>query len=161
YPRKYDTYADVKAIEEGRVIIKDPSVQTTPQIGGGGIPTGSPNPLPFPIPIGTIGTGRPSRSLPGSGTSVEEYRKAGEFLDEMALRTGGRLYEANDVGRLTYVFSQIASELREFYSLGYYPNMDDKSKKRRSIKVRVNREKVAVKARDSYVIGEKRSQSND
>ncbi len=154
YPIKYDTYADVKAMEEGRVIIKDTSTQTTPQIGGGGIPTGTSNPLPFPIPTGTIGTGKPTRSMPGSGTSVEEYKKAAEYLDEMALRTGGRLYEANDIGRLTYAFSQIASELREFYSLGYYPNTDDKTKKRRSIKVRVAREKVAVKSRDSYVIGE-------
>ncbi|MEZ5344328.1 MAG: VWA domain-containing protein [Pyrinomonadaceae bacterium] len=156
YPIKYDTYADVKAMEQGRVVITDPGAQTTPPIGGGRIPTGTANPLPFPIPTGTIGTGTPTRSLPGSGTSPEEYRKAAEYLNEMALRTGGRLYEANDVGRLTYAFSQIASELREFYSIGYYPNMDDKSKKRRSIKVKVAREKVAVKSRDSYVIGEKK-----
>lgn len=161
YPIKYDTYADVKAMEEGRVVIKDTSTQTTPPIGGGRIPTGSSNPLPFPIPTGTIGTGTRTRSLPGSGTSVEEYKKAAEYLDQMALRTGGRLYEANDVGRLTYAFSQIASELREFYSLGYHPNLDDKSKKRRNIKVKVAREKVAVKSRDSYVIRDSKPRKKD
>ncbi len=156
YPIRYDTYADVRAIEEGRVIIKDTSSQTTPPIGGGGIPGSMKSPLPFPIPTGTIGTGQknPSR-IPGSGTTKEEYLHAEEYLNEMALRTGGRVYQANDPSTLARAFSQIASELREFYSIGYYPNSESSAKRVRNIKVRVNRDKVAVKTRDSYVIGRK------
>ena len=158
YPIRYDTYADVRAIEDGKVIIQDPNAKTTPPIGGGTIPTGNKNPLPFPLPTGTIGTGRrvPSR-IPGSGTTKEEYVHAERYLNEMAMRTGGRVYQANDPGRLAVAFSKIASELREFYSIGYYPEREGKSPtKRRKIKVKVDRKKVAVRTRDSYVLGIKK-----
>ena len=159
YPIRYDTYEDVRAIEEGRVIIKDTSTQTTPPIGGGRIPTGrNESPLPFPLPTGTIGTGsRTVSRIPGSGTTKEEYIRAEEYLNEMALRTGGRLYEANNPGTLARAYSQIASELREFYSLGYYPSNEKKEQKIRKIKVKVNREKIAVRTRDSYVVSEKKT----
>lgn len=162
YPIRYDTYADVQAIQSGRVIIKDPQTQTTTTANGGRIPigtTGANSPLPFPLPSGTIGTGRPVRSLPGSGTSKEEYALAEKYLDEMAQRTGGRVYEANNPLTLTRAFSKIASELREFYSLGYYPSDGKSAGKRRQIKVKVNREKVAVKARESYVVKKKKTKN--
>ncbi len=159
YPIRYDTYADVRAIEDGRVVIQDPAVQTTPPIGGGTIPT-TDRGTPFPIllPTGSIGTSTAARSLPGSGTTKEEYDKAEAYLSEMAMRTGGRVYSANDTGRLANAFSQIAGELREFYGLAYYPDNENGAARRRLIKVKVNRKKVAVKTRDSYVVGEKRSQ---
>jgi len=160
YPIRYNTFADVQAIQSGRVIIKDPSTQTTTTANGTRIPTGGSqpkSPLPFPLPTGTIGTGRPTRSLPGSGTSKEEYIRAEKYLDQMAQRTGGRVYEANNPATLTRAFSKIASELREFYSLGYYPSEEKAAGKRRRIKVKVNRKKVAVKARDSYVVRKKKS----
>ncbi len=160
YPIRYDTFADVKAIESGRVIIKDTGTITTPPIGGGGVPTGkTKSPLPFPIPTGTIGTGKPRRGIPGSrsGTTREEYVFAAKYLDQMAGRTGGRVYEANSISRLTRAFSKIASELREFYSLGYYPSNTKRNGKPRKIKVRVNRKKVAVRTRKSYVPGKKKA----
>lgn len=164
YPIHYDTFADVQAIENGQGTISQPNnlPQTTPPIGGGTIPTsGNKNPFPFPIPTGTVGGGRQtsgtqvSRIPSSSGTTREEYKRAEEYLDDMALRTGGRVYEAVGAGGLTKAFSKIASELREFYSLGYYPNEDAEAGKRRAIKVRVNREKVAVKARSSYIVKKK------
>ena len=160
YPIRYDTFADVQAIQSGRVIIKDPSTQTTTTANGTRIPTGGSqpkSPLPFPLPTGTIGTGRPTRSLPGSGTSKEEYVRAEKYLDKMAQRTGGRVYQANNPATLTRAFSKIASELREFYSLGYYPSEEKAAGKRRRIKVKVSRKKVAVKARDSYVVRKKKA----
>ena len=39
---------------------------------------------------------------------------------KMADRTGGRIYLASTLGNLAECISKIASELREFYSLGYY-----------------------------------------
>ncbi len=168
YPIFYDTFADVQAIENGKIKIEDPNQfpQTTPPIGGGGIPTGrtNKNPFPFPIPTGTIGGSRrgtqtqtqtQTTRFPGSGTTKEEYVKAEEYLNEMALRTGGRLYEATSANSLTQAFSNIASELREFYSIGYYPSEDKEAGKRRSIKVRVDRPKVAVNARSSYIVKKK------
>lgn len=164
YPIYYDTFADVQAIENGKIKIEDPNQfpQTTPPIGGGGIPTGrtNKNPFPFPLPTATIGgrgtqTQTQTTRFPGSGTTKEEYVKAEEYLNEMALRTGGRLYEATSASTLTQAFSNIASELREFYSIGYYPNEDKEAGKRRSIKVRVDRPKVAVNARSSYIVKKK------
>ena len=156
YPIRYDTYQDVKAIEQGKVIIQDPTATTTPPIGGGGIPTGGNNRLPVPLPTGTIGRpGRSTRSIPGSGTSKEEYKRAEVYLSEMARRTGGRVYEANNPGRLARAFSDIASELREFYSLGYYPADTESNGNRRRIRVRVKKQNVAVRSRDSYVLRKK------
>lgn len=153
YPIRYDTYADVQAIEQGKVIINDPTKpRTTPPVGGGQIP-GSKSPLPFPLPTISVG-GKPSsgRSLPGTGTSREDYKRASEYLDQMAYRTGGRIYDAQNNRSLARAFSKIAAELREFYSLGYYPADDEERSKRRKIKVRVNRKKISIRARDSYVL---------
>jgi VWFA-related protein len=165
YPIHYDTFADVQAIENGKIKIKDPNSlpSTTPPIGGGQIPTGGTrNPLPIPFPTGTIGgRGSQPRSIPnGSGTTLEEYKKGEEYLNEMAIRTGGRVYEAKSASGLNRAFSNIASELREFYSLGYYPDDEKEAGKTRKIKVRVNREKVAVKARSSYIVKKKDEKNN-
>ncbi len=164
YPIHYDTFADVQAIESGRIRINDPNQapQTTPPIGGGQIPTGkSKSPFPFPVPnISIGGSGTESVGMPtGGGTTKQEYKKAAEYLDEMAARTGGRVYEAKGASGLNQAFSKIASELREFYSLGYYPSDEKKAGTKRKIKVRVNRKKVAVKARSSYIVKKKASDS--
>ena len=157
YPIQYDTFKDVQAIQNQSVLVQPPTIRTTPTAKGGSIPTGQPkSPFPFPLPTGTLGTGggrnSPPRSMPGSGTSIEDYKKADEYLEEMAMRTGGRIYKANSIANLSQAFSNIAGELREFYSLGYYPNGEKEAGKQRKIKVRVNRQGVAVRARESYVI---------
>lgn len=138
YPIRYDTFSDVQAMKNKPVIVQQPLP----------IPPTTRSPLPVPT-IPTIGT--PS----GTGTSAEDYRRAREYLDEMANRTGGRVYEASTTGNLAIAFSKIAAELREFYSLGYYPNREDESGKKRQIKVRVDQPKAVVRARDGYVVGKK------
>jgi hypothetical protein len=59
---------------------------------------------------------------------------------------------ADSLGNLGSAFSRIASELREFYSLGYYPEDNASTKRTRRIKVKVDIPDVAVRARDSYVV---------
>lgn len=154
YPIHYDTFADVQAIERGEVIITEDRPITTPPAGGGNIPTGGrKSPFPFPIPTGTIGTA--SRGIPtGSGTTREEYKRAEEYLNEMALRTGGRVYEADSASGLARAFTQIAAELREFYSLGYYPKQEGEVGKSRKLKVKVTKKGAKVQARDSYIVKE-------
>lgn len=139
YPIQYDTFADVQALKNKPVI----AAPTIP------IPSKDKSPFPFPIPIG--GVGMPS----AHGTTAEEYRKAGEYLNEMALRTGGTVFQADTTANLSQAFSNIADELREFYSIGYYPSGEAKAGKKRKIKVRVNKEGVAVRSRDSYIVGKK------
>lgn len=164
YPIRYDTYADVQAIESGKIIVPDAndSIRTTPPIGGGNIPTGNKNPLPFPFPTGPVSTGRSSRPsrIPGQGTTREEYERAAEYLERMAMLTGGRIYEANSPENLYRAFSRIASELREFYSLGFYPN-DAEVGKIRELKVKVDRPGVAVRSRDSYVVRKRDDKKRD
>jgi hypothetical protein len=53
-------------------------------------------------------------------------------------------------------YDNIAEELRRQYSLGYYPETEGKPGEERRIKVKVNREKVAVRAKDGYIVGKKK-----
>ena len=48
------------------------------------------------------------------------------------------------------------NELRQIYSVGFYPT-EEKPGKRRQLKVRVDKTGVAVRARESYVVGKKES----
>jgi Ca-activated chloride channel homolog len=138
YPIEYDTYSDVQKVKNNPSVIKSP------------IPSSTPNPLPFPLP--SIGT--PSNK----GTTPEEYRLADEYLNELANRTGGRLYQADTIYNLATAFTNIANELRQTYSLGFYPN-DEKKGKKRQLKVRVNQKGYVVRARDSYVINQSEKKS--
>jgi VWFA-related protein len=150
YPIRYDTYADVQRIKN------DPMPQQIPQKpSSNGIPRGGTPPIvpttnrsPFPFPVPAVGV--PS----DKGTTSEEYSKGEQYLDELANRTGGRIYVADTLTNLSSAFSKIASELRELYSLGYYPADDVAPGKVRRIKVKVDQPNAAVKARDSYIVGE-------
>jgi VWFA-related protein len=89
---------------------------------------------------------------PLPGTTRADYDRADQYLQALAYRTGGRLFQANDTKQLADAFSRIAEELRRQYTLGYYPesaNIADGE--RRQIRVRVLQPNLAVKARDSYV----------
>jgi Ca-activated chloride channel homolog len=143
YPIQYDTFSDVQAMQNKPIVIGQPNPFP--------VPNTTPNPSPFPIPLP-----QPKVGAPGTqGTTAEEYKKAEEYLNEMANRTGGRVYQASTTANLALAFSNIADELRQLYSLGYYPKDDGRAGQRRKIKVRVNRPGVAVKARDSYVVGKR------
>jgi Ca-activated chloride channel homolog len=140
YSIEYDTYNEVQGMLN-KPVIQQPKTPSP-------IPSKDKSPFPFPIGgVGGVGT------MDTKGTTAAEYQKADEYLNEMANRTGGRLYKASTLGNLSDAFSRIASELREYYSLGYYPKEDSGSKKKHKIKVRVDREGVIVKTRDSYVVG--------
>ncbi|HKP70050.1 MAG TPA: VWA domain-containing protein, partial [Pyrinomonadaceae bacterium] len=146
YPIRYDTYADVQAMKKGGPIMLPGPKTTTPPT----IPT-SGGKLPFPIPTGpTIATAG------DKGTTPEEYKFAEEYLTKLADLTGGSIYLASTVGNLNNAFTKIASELREFYSLGYYPTSDETPGKTRRIKVKVDRPDVVVRARDRYVVPKKK-----
>lgn len=161
YPIRYDTFADVQAMKNKSPIgipgnIKLPGGITLPGANPGSVPRTIPRNDPRNKPTSDPFPGqqtRPPISLPGQkGTTVEEYEFAEEYLNQLALRTGGRVHLASTVGNLNGAFAKIASELREFYSIGYYPIDAGEPGSTRRIKVRVNQPNVAVRARDSYVI---------
>jgi len=78
------------------------------------------------------------------------YARAEHYLRLLAGKTGGRFYFADDLKRLREVFTIIARELREQYSLGYYPKSVGHDADRQ-IKVKVSVPNLAVRARRGYV----------
>jgi VWFA-related protein len=143
YPIRYDTYQDVQAMKNKSIL-----GPTMPTIS---FPGQQPKSVPISDPKAPT-----TPSIPGErGTSLEDYKHAEEYLTQLAVRTGGDIYLADSIGNLSVSFSKIASELREYYSLGFYPPDDEDAGKLRKIKVRVDKQDVAVKARDSYVLGDR------
>jgi len=164
YPIQYDTSQDVLGSGGG---------------GGGGYPY--PNPYPptrrrYPrsstdvwvdILGGIFGGGRSGGRRGGggggiiiggggggtNGSSPEDYRRANSYLNDLAYKTGARVYRADTTRDLSQSFALIAEELRRQYSLGYYPKDVAQAGQRRQIRVRVNRPDLVVRARDSYIAG--------
>src|SRR5687767_2095232 len=149
YPIQYDTTDYLRAMQG--IANGGPTTVVTTNSGPFGTTTSR---VTYSSPTVTGPNGGP---LPGA--TQADYDRANQYLHELADKTAGRLYKANDPAQLAQAFSQIAEELRRQYSLGYYPQGADgsaasaASADRRQIKVRVNRPNVAVKARDSYIKG--------
>jgi len=79
------------------------------------------------------------------------YARANRYLRSLADKTGGRFFHADSVSNLREVFTRIAQELREQYSIGYYPKGLGPGTELRRIKVQVGVPGVAVRARRSYL----------
>ena len=88
------------------------------------------------------------------GPNPGDYRRADEYLHEIAQESGGRYFRGGTLVGLSSAFAELADELRRQYSIGYYPPAG-LSGQRRSIKVRVNQPGLVVKARESYVYSQK------
>jgi VWFA-related protein len=138
YPIRYDTFQDVQAL-------KNNPLPPLPGQLPGQIPGQLPGNSPIPAVLGSIG--RPS----DRGTSVEDYQKAHEYLDQLAARTGGREYLADSIENLSDAFSKIASELREFYSIGYYPTAERLPGKTAKVTIRVRRQGLVVRAKETIL----------
>lgn len=143
YTIRYDTFADVQQLKGGSTSGR----RTQPSDP---FPSADNDPMSTTMPTSTIV--RPGEQ----GTTAAEYQRAEQYLDQLALRTGGRLYQAKTLGNLADAYSKIASELREFYSIGYYPLAERVPEKRTSVKVRVDRPGLVVRSRDTYVVAKKR-----
>ncbi len=179
FPIQYDTYASVQQALRNPIPIPignqggTPTSPSSTQLP----PSVRPKPIQLPFPQrgqttsrdprdtrdpnnrqDPNGTGFPNDSPIGipTGTSVEEYRRADEYLKELASRTGGTMNIASSKENMAFSFSKIADELRQYYTIGYYPQNDTDVGKKRRLKVKVNREKVVVRSRDSYILGEKK-----
>jgi Ca-activated chloride channel homolog len=139
YPVSYNTGNGIGSVVGGPQQIPLPG-------GRGGISIG----LPFPRIPGTTGGG-------GGGSSTGDYRRAGEYLRDLAQKTGGRVYNGDSVMGLSQAFAWVAEELRRQYSLGYYPTPQGQEGQRRQIKVRVNQPNLVVTARDSYIYSQKKA----
>ena len=76
-------------------------------------------------------------SKEGGFISKSPQSKAKAFLEKLATETGGKSYFPNNIGELTTIAGDIASELRTQYSIGYVPTNDRRDGTFRNIKVQV------------------------
>ncbi len=124
FPIYYNTFLNSRGIGGGGVM-SSPPILGLPGIGGGGY-----------------------------GNSSAEYTRGRVYLTELAAVTGGKVFRPESTpGGLTSAFEGIAEELRRQYSIGYYPQTEGTPGQRKQIKVRVNRPKLVIRARDSYIVG--------
>jgi VWFA-related protein len=88
-------------------------------------------------------------------STSQEYALGRQYLKDLADSTGGRVFNAdNSAGGLMRTFESIAEELRRQYTIGYIPENPGQPGQRKSIKVRINRPKLVIRARDSYIVGQ-------
>ena len=80
---------------------------------------------------------------PGYGTRPDVAKK-------MAEETGGRVIEVSSEKHLQEAFEQIAEELRDQYTIGYYPTNAANDGKFRKIKIEATNHDLKVLARKGY-----------
>lgn len=130
FPIYYNTFLANIGIGTGGVMSTPPTLGIPPIIGGG-------------------------QSTAGISA---EYTRGRAYLNELAAATGGRMFRPDSTpGGLTAAFEGIAEELRRQYNIGYYPQSEGEIGQRKQIRVRVNHPKLAIRTRDSYIVGAKES----
>lgn len=75
------------------------------------------------------------------------------YLQQLAEKTGGRYFRGGDVNSIRQSFTAVAAELRRQYVLGYRLNEGARAGVR-TIKVKVDRKRVTVRARRFYTYGQ-------
>ena len=71
-------------------------------------------------------------------------------MQQLADRTGGRLFRAKSIRDLDAVYEQVAEELRSIYTLGYYPSNQEFDGAWRRVRVHVNGHDARVRTRPGY-----------
>jgi VWFA-related protein len=159
---RHATYSStVLAAEQSDAAVYTVAYDTAGDLGGGqGRGRGR-----YPGGRGGVGMGVPwpgsggGRGGGGGGSSPGDYRRAGEYLRELAQESGGRYFRGDSLADVTTAFAQVADELRRQYSLGYYPPPGQFGA-RRQITVRVNQPDLVVKSRDSYIYSQKTNEKD-
>jgi VWFA-related protein len=104
--------------------------------------------------MSSLTNGRVEISDTKSKDSIREldrlYRKADEYLYQIAELSGGKVERADRIVDLQAAFSRIADELRHQYLLGYYPLNQKKDEGVRRIEIKVSRPDTRVRARPGY-----------
>lgn len=103
-----------------------------------------------------LGIGHSERGSFGHDVFGEADRVDGRLLEHLANPTGGRSYVLEEAHRrgvdlIDRTVQQIADELRQQYSLGYYPTNPNKDGTFRRIDVKVRPAGYRVRAKTGYV----------
>lgn len=82
---------------------------------------------------------------------VESHRREFELLETGVEESGGRVLVLDDIAGTAAAFTEILSELRDQYVLGYYPSDNRGDGRWHEIKVRVKGRGFKVRTRQGYV----------
>jgi len=166
--RTSNAVSNVREAEEDDVLIYTVRFDTSRDMGavGGGYPYPSGNSGAIGAILGGIlngggnvriggggGGGMRRGGGGGMGNSREEYERGRRYLEDLSRTSGGRAFEASSLFNLESAFAGVAEELRQQYSIGYYPETVGEIGQRKQIKVRTNHEGAVVRARSSYIVG--------
>ena len=125
----------------------------------------------YPVQYNTYGdfADNPSRETYGNGNfnqtahmtkggelASEAYKRATLYLQLLAAKTSGHFQFADSTKNLAQSFERIATQLRQQYTLGYYPRNKAADGAQRQIKVEVGAPKVTVHTRKSYIYNQPR-----
>lgn len=95
--------------------------------------------------------GRTAHVTRSGEPASEAYKRATLYLRLLADKTSGHFQYADSTRNLAQSFAGIAAQLRQQYTLGYYPKNKVGEVRSRRIKVEVSAPKVTVDTRKSYV----------
>ena len=113
-------------------------------MGGGGYPGGGGG-----YPGG--GGGYPGGGGRGGGGGDKREEADGKkIMEKIAVRTGGRYFEAKKKDNLEEIYGQIAEELRGQYLLTYTPDLVDKEGGFHKIALKANKDDLTVVTREGY-----------
>jgi Ca-activated chloride channel family protein len=104
--------------------------------------------------IGLLDENEQGTGLLGLGKSKQ--KKAREALSELVSITGGRAYFPKSIDEVEEICKQIARELRNQYTIGYYPKNENRDGTRRVVAVNVlnpprNAGKLTIHAPTEYI----------
>lgn len=84
------------------------------------------------------------------GEREDDYKRANEFLKNIADISGGSVYRVSSATNLDKAFSRIVEELRKVYLLGYYADGENNENGNYDIRVRVYRQNLIIRAKNRY-----------
>jgi VWFA-related protein len=112
-----------------------------------------PNPTTGLPPI-IIGGPQVARTTPlppgvgGPGTEREDYMRGREYLNKLAEYSGGMMFDG--MQDLSYAFAEVAKELANQYSIGYYSTDNKHDGKFRKIEIKLNKPGLTVRTKKGY-----------
>lgn len=88
---------------------------------------------------------------PGTASRPAKLKRATLYLRLLADKTSGYFQYADSTKKLALSFGRIAADLRQQYTIGYYPKNKSRDARPRRIRVEVAVPGVRVETRKSYI----------
>lgn len=82
---------------------------------------------------------------------VERLKSAQTNLDELAQKTGGKLYSPLKAEDLSSAYSQVAEEFKHQYLITYIPNNDQHDGAFRAVTIAVTKPGMTIQAKEGYI----------